>query len=440
MESFDLSLPSAGQLISRSFKFLLLAVGTTYTNSSGSIYTNNNQRCLSVANVTTNAVTPAHEMRQTDPTTKTPIVPFFITENLRPLSELIPKDGKVGGLSLEDTDNKPTGNTMESDREQEKETTSVKAIVLAAGKGTRMKSDLIKVMHPLAGRPVLTYVLDAIRNADIDNIAVVIGHQGALIQEMFKDQNITFVLQKEPKGTGHAVLVSKDIFTKNSKEKTIILSGDSPLIASNTIKELVNHQEQAENSVGTVLTTQMSNPGSYGRIIRDNDGTLVAIKEAKDCSNRELEIKEINTGVYIFKTKELFDALTEVKTENKQGEYYLTDVVTILKAQNKSVAVFETMDSESVMGINTRQDLAQLSKILYRRKAEVLMSQGVTFIDPDQSYVDPMVKIDKDTIIYPFTMIEGETQIGKRCKIMPFVHLKNTIVPDDTVVDRKDSK
>ena len=312
---------------------------------------------------------------------------------------------------------------------------SIRAIILAAGKGTRMRSDVSKVLHPVSGKPMLSYVVDAVLGAGISDVVVVVGHQSDTVCEMFSDSRVSFVVQDQQLGTGHAVLVTEPVFDVQSCDSVLVLPGDCPLIESETIRLLMNHYVESE-SVASVLTTRMKEPANYGRIIRDTDDSLMGIVEAKDCTTEERQITEINAGVYVFQIQALFSALTQVSTDNQQGEYYLTDVIRLIRLKNLTVSAFCSFDSDSVLGVNSRKDLAQVSQVVYRRKIDSLMEQGVTFIDPKSSFIDPSVEIAHDTTIHPFTVIQGSSRIGKECTILPFVHLVDTVVPDGSTVKR----
>lgn len=315
---------------------------------------------------------------------------------------------------------------------------STKAIILAAGKGTRMKSGLIKVLHPVAGKPILQYVIDTAFEAGIDEVVVVVGHQADDVKAAFPDPRIQFVVQSEQLGTGHAVLVTESAMNPQSDDTVVILAGDCPLISSETIQCLIDHHLQLQSS-GTVLTTNMVEPASYGRILRESDQSILGIKEAKDCSPHELSITEINTGVYAFKISALFSALHKVGTNNKQQEYYLTDVIHLIKTQGLVAAAYCSPDADAAIGVNSRQDLAKVSKVVYRRKVESLMTGGVSFVDPDQSYIDPSVSVGSDTVVHPFTVIQGDSKIGKGCTILPFTHLQDAVIEDGRTVGPQDA-
>ena len=238
-------------------------------------------------------------------------------------------------------------------------------LILAAGKGTRMKSDLAKVLHPVYGRPMLDHVVAVAREIGSLKIGVIIGHQADHIQETYKDEGLTFILQKEQLGTGHAVLQARQAFS--SFEGTLILlCGDVPLLRSSTVRKMMAHHAKT-HSVITVLTTRLDDPASYGRVVRDRDGRILKIVEARDATALEKNIAEINTGIYCAESPFLFEAVAQIRNDNAQGEYYLTDICEIANQKGMKVTPFLTGDSEEVMGINTFEDLERAQKVLERR-------------------------------------------------------------------------
>ncbi len=301
-------------------------------------------------------------------------------------------------------------------------------IILAAGKGTRMKSQLIKVLHKLAGKPMLQHLTDTAERLDSKKTIVVAGHQGDVVKETISGENLNFVYQYEQKGTGHAVLQAKEAL-KDFEGATLVLVGDAPLLTVDTLNKLIDiHFERQADA--TILSTCLDNPTGYGRIIRDENGRFVKIVEQADLVREEAEVNEINTGIYVFDNKQLFKTLDLVEPNNNQGEYYLTDVFSILIRNNVLVEVVETYDSEETIGINDRVRLAAAEKILRCRINEYWMLQGVTLIDPETTYIDDEVLIGQDTIIYPFTFIEGKTKIGKNVFIGPNCRIKDAKIGD----------
>lgn len=307
------------------------------------------------------------------------------------------------------------------------------AIILAAGKGTRMKSDILKVMHKVAGRPLIDYVLDAVVDAKIDQTILVIGHQSESIKAATQSRKLTYVEQKEQLGTGHAVGQAVKGIIATEDDHVVILAGDCPLITAKTIAHLIEVHDQT-NAAGTILTTNLDEPASYGRILRGDTGSVVGIREAKDCTPDQLAIQEINTGVYCFKTILLIDALSRLSTNNTQGEYYLTDVIEILQKDTHIIESYCTDNANETIGMNTRVDQAKINRLIYRHNNSRLMESGVTILDPDTTFIDSTVKISQDTVIYPFTTILGDTEIGAHCTIGPHCHILNSKIPDSKLI------
>ncbi len=303
----------------------------------------------------------------------------------------------------------------------------METIILAAGKGTRMKSKLPKVLHKVCGKPMLQHVIDAAKSAGSDREIVVIGNGAELVEKTIS--NVEFVLQAEQLGTGHAVLCTKEKFA-NAEGTVLVLCGDTPLFTGELLKKFVDKHLETK-AAATVLTAEMPDATGYGRIIREDDGTFKKIVEHKDANSYERQINEVNAGVYCFDVQKLFKALAEVKNENAQGEYYLPDVLTILKGENEKINAFVVDDYTQTLGINSRVQLAQADKILRQRKNLELMENGVTIIDTATTFIDSEVEIGQDTIIYPNTFIEGKTKIGENCLIGPNSRLQNMIVGDN---------
>lgn len=296
------------------------------------------------------------------------------------------------------------------------------AIVLAAGKGTRMKSALPKVLHRVGGKHMLQHVLDAAKVAGSRRNIVVTGFGGDAVRETIGNQ-AEFVSQEEQLGTGHAVLQAAPLL-REEKGTVMVLCGDTPLLDGALLKRLYDAHVEAK-AKATVLTAFLPDPAGYGRIIHMTDGTVEKIVEDKDATEEERKVREINSGIYCFEARELFDALGKVGNDNAQGEYYLPDVLEILRKDGQRIWAVAAEDYESTLGINSRSQLAKAEKILRHRKNEELMAEGVTIMDPDSTFIDTEVKIGRDTVIYPFTWIEGNTVIGENCQIGPNVRLQN---------------
>ena len=302
----------------------------------------------------------------------------------------------------------------------------METIILAAGKGTRMKSKLPKVLHKVCGKEMLRHVIDAAKAAGSKREVVVIGNGAELVKE--KISGVEFVLQEKQLGTGHAVLSAKELF-KDTLGTVMILCGDTPLVTSELLKE-ISDMHKKSLTAATILSAEIPDAAGYGRIIRETDGSFKKIVEHKDASEEEKNIREVNAGIYCFDIQKLFDALSKVKNDNAQGEYYLPDVLTVLKNSGKKISVVKVEDFTSTLGINSRIQLAEAEKILRQRKNLELMESGVTILDPATTYIDSEVEIGQDTIIYPNTYIEGKTKIGSDCEIGPSTRFSNMIVGD----------
>lgn len=295
-------------------------------------------------------------------------------------------------------------------------------VILAAGKGTRMKSKLPKVLHKAGGKTMLQHVIDAAKAAGAKRNIVVTGFGGEMVREAIGDQ-AEFVTQTEQLGTGHAVLQTKDLL-KDETGTVMVLCGDTPLLTGALLKKLYDEHVAAE-AKATVLTAIMPDATGYGRIIRSADGSVEKIVEHKDATAEEREVREVNSGIYCFAAKDLFEALSHVTNDNAQGEYYLPDVLEILKKKGEKIWAVAADDYEDTLGINSRLQLAGAEKILRRRKNEELMSEGVTIMDPATTYIDDDVKVGRDTVIYPMTWLEHGTVIGGECEIGPNVRFQD---------------
>lgn len=303
------------------------------------------------------------------------------------------------------------------------------AIVLAAGKGTRMKSDKCKVMHEVLHKPMIGHIVESLRKANVDRIVVVVGHGAESVKEYLKD-SVEYALQEPQLGTGHAAMQAEML--KEEKGDTIILCGDGPCIQSETILKVF---EANKDHACSVVTAVLEDGARYGRIVRNEKNLVEKIVEAKDCSSEELEIKEINTGIFCFKNELLFEGLKEIKNNNAQNEYYLTDLVEIFNKKGLSVNAMVVDDVDETMGVNDRVDLVKAQKWLKQHVNKKHMMNGVTLIDPDNTYIDTEVSIGVDSVIYPNVHLEGNTVIGNNVTIFPNSYLRNAVIEDGAVID-----
>ncbi|MBA2620943.1 MAG: bifunctional UDP-N-acetylglucosamine diphosphorylase/glucosamine-1-phosphate N-acetyltransferase GlmU [Acidobacteria bacterium] len=305
-------------------------------------------------------------------------------------------------------------------------------LVLAAGLGTRMRSDLAKVLHRLDGRPLINHVCRAATALAPRKIYVVIGHQGedvkkAVLEEL-DERHTEFVWQRQQLGTGDAVNAARE-FLANEDSTLLVLSGDVPMIRAETLAALVqqHYNHRGRGAACTILSVKLDDPKGYGRIVRDDAGFFSRIVEQKDASEEERQIKEINSGIYCFNTQKLFSTLSSVRNDNAQGEYYLTDVPALLRDEGEGVSLYHHTDAREVAGINNRVELADLERILSRRTvSRMMLDYGVSFIDPKNAYVSEQASIGRDTVIYPNVSIEGETTVGDGCTIRQGTRITNS--------------
>lgn len=304
------------------------------------------------------------------------------------------------------------------------------ALILAAGKGTRMKSGLVKVLHELAGKPMLGWSLAAAREAGAARIVVVAGHQADQVQEQFKhDGDISIVLQEQQLGTGHAVSCAMEQLEELSGA-ILILCGDTPLLTGATLQRLADEHVRSSAAV-TVLTARMDKPFGYGRIVRDADGRVRRIVEQKDASQDEQAIDEVNSGIYCMDLAFLKAHIGRLGSENAQNEYYLTDLVGIAVAEHAGCAAVLADNPDEILGVNDRLQLALAAKVLRQRINQRLMLSGVTLIDPEQCYIDATVQVGCDTVIWPGCTLRGQTVIGCNCLLE-----NNVRITDCTLADR----
>ncbi len=304
----------------------------------------------------------------------------------------------------------------------------ITALILAAGKGTRMKSGVCKVLHPVAGRPMISYVIDAVHSCGFQKIVLVVGHESAEVRKVAGSSGVEFAIQEPQLGTGHAVASARDLFKEFSGD-ILILCGDIPLVQSRTIEELIRFHRGNESKL-TVMTAFPEIAAGYGRIVRTDRGQVAGIVEDRDANDSQKAVKEINTGVYVANAKLLYSLVDKIGSNNSQGEYYLTDIVKEATKESIPVHAFVLANAKEATGINTRADLARVSAMVWNRLREELMDSGVTLLDPSSVYVDSQVGVGADTVIHPCVTISGRTEIGRNCVIESGVYIMDSILGD----------
>ncbi len=305
-----------------------------------------------------------------------------------------------------------------------------KAIILAAGKGTRMKSQYPKVIHKVCGKEMVNHVINVSKKSGVNDIVAILGHGSEVVKERLPEGTM-IAMQTEQLGTGHAVKMAKEYI--NDEDTIVVLCGDTPLIKEDTLKRLFSyHLENGYHA--TVLTTKVDNPTGYGRIIRDNNEDLLKIVEQKDANEEEKAVNEINSGIYCFNGKSLREALDLIDNNNAQGEYYLTDTIYIMRDKGQKVGAYNGSTIEELMGVNSRVELSKAEEIMRKRINESHMVNGVTIIDTNSTYIESDVEIGNDTIIYPGVMLKGSTKIGCNCVIDMNSSIENSTIGDNTEV------
>lgn len=311
---------------------------------------------------------------------------------------------------------------------------NIACVILAAGEGTRMKSSTPKVLHTICGKPMIKYLIDTLDSIGVEEIIVVVGHQADMVKG-FLQEGVSFVKQDALLGTGDAVMRAKNALLKHQKvESVLVVYGDVPLLTKATLKRLID-RHMAANSACTLLSSNLKNPTGYGRIVRGGNNKIVKIVEELDASIYQKVIEEINVGVYCFNKEVLYDLLEKIKPDNKKKEYYLTDVIEIMAKSNMNVDSVSTEDIEEFLGVNTREDLIKASTIVRERIINSIMQQGVTIIDPANTYIEEGVEVGKDTTIYPYTFIDKFVKIGSKCNIGPFARVRSgTVIEDEAEI------
>jgi bifunctional UDP-N-acetylglucosamine pyrophosphorylase / glucosamine-1-phosphate N-acetyltransferase len=306
-------------------------------------------------------------------------------------------------------------------------------VILAAGKGTRMKSAVPKVVHTLAGRPIIEHVVLTTQALEVASTTVVVGHGAADVQAALGGHpDLQFVVQSPQLGTGHALLQAESVLGGRSGT-VLLLYGDVPLLQTSTLKQLLERHYE-HRAAATVLTAELAEPEGYGRIVRDETGAILRIVEERDASTAERAIREVNSGIYALTLSSLFDSLRRLATDNAQGEYYLTDLVAAYRRRKVTVETLCVSDASELRGINTRVDLAELSRMMLERTRRQLMLAGVTLEDPSTTYIESDVIIGEDTLVAPGVSLTGSTRIGARCRIGPGCRLSDATLGDDVVV------
>lgn len=304
------------------------------------------------------------------------------------------------------------------------------AVVLAAGKGTRMRSALPKVLHRAAGRPLLAWVLEAARGAGCARIVVVVGHGAERVREEIGGDDLTWVTQEEQKGTGHALAQAEAAVGEASL--LLVLSGDVPLVRPETLAALA---AKAERGWGSLATATLAEPGALGRVLADDAGRLSRIVEARDASDEELKVQRVNAGLYALPAPEVFGYLARLVPSNRQGELYLTDALGGAAADGQAVELVDLPDPDEALGINDRVELAQVHRLLLARHARSLMLSGVTILDPDRTAVEPSVRVEPDTVIHPGVSLLGNTRVGPGCTIHQGAWLRDTVLGEGVTVE-----
>ncbi|WP_336156446.1 bifunctional UDP-N-acetylglucosamine diphosphorylase/glucosamine-1-phosphate N-acetyltransferase GlmU [Bacillus sp. 204(2023)] len=305
------------------------------------------------------------------------------------------------------------------------------AVVLAAGQGTRMKSKLYKVLHPVCGKPMVEHVVDEALKLSLSKLVTIVGHGAEEVKKQLGDKS-EYALQAEQLGTAHAVKQAQP-FLADEKGVTIVICGDTPLLTAETMEQMLKEHTQRE-AKATILTAVAEDPTGYGRIIRSENGAVQKIVEHKDASEEERLVTEINTGTYCFDNEALFRAIDQVSNDNAQGEYYLPDVIEILKNEGETVAAYQTGNFQETLGVNDRVALSQAEQFMKERINKRHMQNGVTLIDPMNTYISPDAVIGSDTVIYPGTVIKGEVQIGEDTIIGPHTEIMNSAIGSRTVI------
>lgn len=320
-------------------------------------------------------------------------------------------------------------------KKEGKDMSELTAVILAAGQGTRMKSSYPKVLHKVCGVPMVKQVIRVVREGGFSKCVVITGFKEELVREALEKENVSFVHQEEQLGTGHAVIQAMPAFEQDKDGYVLVICGDTPLLEGKTISRLYEECRKS-GAAASVLTAMLDDPFGYGRVIRDENGNMLSIVEQKDGTPEQLAIHEINTGTYVFKAGPLMEALAQIDNHNAQGEYYLTDVFGIMIRKGLKVIPLISDNPDETMGVNSRIQLSQADRILRLRKAEELMAEGVSIIDPEHTYVEQDVQVGRDTVLLPGTILSGKTVVGEGCRIGPDTELADVKCGDFTHLNR----
>ena len=307
----------------------------------------------------------------------------------------------------------------------------LKTLILAAGKGTRMKSELPKVLHKVNGIPMVKKIMDILNGLKPEENILILGHKKELVASTLGD--VKYVVQEEQLGTGHAIMMAEEAL-KGYDGDVMVVCGDTPLLREETLAKLWD-KHRSSGAATTVLSSIYENPFGYGRIIKE-DGLVKAIVEQKDATPEQAAVKEVNAGVYCFDSKKLFDALSKINNNNKNGEYYLTDVIGIHVDGGEKVESYILEDNIEILGVNSKVELAQADSVLRERKNQKLMEEGVILIDPRATYVEESVSIGQDTVLYPGVHLQGETVIGENCEILGDTRIINSKIANNVIIER----
>ena len=307
----------------------------------------------------------------------------------------------------------------------------LKTLILAAGKGTRMKSELPKVIHKVNGIPMISKIISVLNGLEPEENILILGHKKEEVLKVVGEET-DYVVQTEQLGTGHAVIQAKEKLADYDGD-VMVLCGDTPLLREETLRKLYNFHKES-GAVTTILTSIYENPFGYGRIVKE-DGLVKAIVEEKEATPEVKKIKEVNAGVYCFNSRELFNALARINNNNEKGEYYLTDVIGIQVGEGKKVQSFVLEDNMEILGVNSKVELAQASEVLRGRKNLELMENGAILIDPKATYVEESVKVGKDTVIYPGAVLQGNTVIGENCEILGTTRIIDSVLGNNIRIE-----